>query len=58
MNDEARLTKSTQEQAVAAWVNHLNQLRLDNLLSALRQQDVNLQDALASIEESFSRIEL
>jgi len=58
VNDEARLTKSTQEQAVAAWVNHLNQLRLDNLLSALRQQDVNLQDALASIEESFSRIEL
>ena len=41
--------RSTQEQAVAAWVDHLNQLRLDQLLSALLQQDVNLENALGEL---------
>lgn len=58
MNDAEKLTKSNQEQAVAAWINHLNQLRLDNLLSALRRQDVNLQDALASIDEATRMIDI
>lgn len=58
MRDAAKLTKSNQEQAVAAWVNYLNQLRLDNLLSALSRQDVNLQDALASVDEAIRKIDL
>lgn len=58
MSDTANLTKSNQEQAVAAWVNYLNQLRLDSLLSALRSQDVNLQDALTSIEEAIRKIDM
>ena len=58
MSDSAKLTKSNQEQAVAAWVNYLNQFRLDNLLSALRQQDENLQDALASVDEAIRKIDL
>ena len=58
MSSEAELTRSNQEQAVAAWVNHLNQLRLDNLLSAFRRQDLNLQDALASIDEAIRTIDL
>lgn len=58
MSDAANLAKSNQEQAVAAWVNYLNQLRLDNLLSALRRQDVNLQDALASVDEAIRKIDL
>lgn len=58
MSDAAKLTKSNQEQAVAAWVNYLNQLRLDNLLSALRRQDENLQDALASVDEAIRKIDL
>ena len=58
MSDAAKLTKSNQEQAVAAWVNYLNQFRLDNLLSALSQQDENLQDALASVDEAIRKIDL
>jgi len=58
MSDTTQLTKSNQEQAVAAWVNHLNQLRLDNLLSALSRQDVNLRDALTSVDEAIRTIDL
>ncbi|OYD67293.1 hypothetical protein [Rhodococcus sp. OK302] len=53
-----KLGKSNQEQAVAAWVNYLNQLRLDNLLSALNRQDVNLEDALASLHNATRKIDL
>jgi hypothetical protein len=58
MSDSPSLAKTNQEQAVAAWVNYLNQLRLDNLLSAFRQQDVNLEDALASVDEAIRKIDL
>lgn len=57
MSDEAKLAKSNQEQAVADWVNYLNQLRLDGLLSAFSKQDVNLQDALASVDEAIRKID-
>lgn len=58
MSDTVKLAKSNQEQAIAAWVNYLNQLRIDNLLKALGRQDVNLQDALASLDEAIRRIDL
>lgn len=58
MSDATKLTKSNQEQAVAAWVNYLNQLRLDNLLSALNQQAQNLRDALAGVDEAIRTIDL
>ncbi|MEA9984897.1 MULTISPECIES: hypothetical protein [Subtercola] len=58
MTDPASLTKRSQEKAVAAWVNYLNQLRLDNLLTALRRQDLNLQDALTSVDEALRKIDL
>lgn len=58
MSDAVKLRKSNQEQAVAAWVNYLNQLRLDNLLSAHNRQDMNLKDALASIDEAIRKIDL
>ncbi|MGM5068614.1 hypothetical protein EU244_027500 [Rhodococcus qingshengii] len=58
MSDAATLGKSNQEQAVAAWVNYLNQLRLDNLLRALNRQDVNFEDALASLHDAMRRIDL
>lgn len=51
-------SENTQEQAVAAWVNHLNQLRLDRLLAALRQQDMNFRDALESLDEAIKTIDL
>lgn len=58
MSDATRLAKSNQEQAVAAWVNHLNQLRLDSLLDAFSRQDVNLKDALASLDGAMRTIDL
>lgn len=58
MSDIDKLAKSNQTQATAAWVNYLNQLRLDTLLSAFRQQDANLVDALASIDDAIRTIDL
>lgn len=53
-----KFVKSNQEQAVASWVNYLNQLRIDDLLSSFRQQDENLLSALTSIEEAIRKIDL
>lgn len=58
MGDAAELTKSNQEQVAAAWINHLNQLRLERLLNALTRQNENLQDALASLDAAMRRIDL
>lgn len=58
VNDATQLMKSNQEQAVASWANYLNQLRLDNLLNALSRQEVNLQDALTSIDEAIRKIDI
>lgn len=55
MNTE-EIVKSGQEQAVASWVNYLNQVRLDELYSALQQQDVNLEQALATLDEAQKQI--
>ena len=41
----------TQEQAIAAWVTVLNQIRINELIAKLRQQDVNLEEALAALAE-------
>ncbi len=46
-----RVIKSTQEQAVAAWITHLNQVRLDELIAKLNQQDINLEEALKELDE-------
>lgn len=55
-SDVKEYIKSTQEQAVASWINYLNQVRLDNLLSTLAQQDVNLRTALGSVDEALKKI--
>lgn len=56
MSDAERLIKSDQEQAVAAWINHLNHsFCLDHLLSAIAQQNLNLDEALASIQGALNR---
>lgn len=52
------LIKSNQEQAVASWVNYLNQIRIDNLLNSLSRQDGNLRDALSSVDDAMSTIDL
>lgn len=55
MNAE-KLVKSSQEQAVAAWINYLNQVRLDRLVSALSQLDINFSAAMETIEKTLSTI--
>lgn len=55
-SDVKEYIKNNQEQAVASWINYLNQIRLDNFLSALAQQDVNLKAALGSIDEALKKI--
>ncbi len=47
----SRTVKSTQEQAVASWITYLNQIRLNTLIDRLRQQDVNLEDALSELAD-------
>ena len=47
----SQIVKSTQEQAVASWVDHLNQLRLNELLANLTAQDANLENALNVLRE-------
>jgi len=56
MSDIDKLVKSNQEQAAAAWINQLNQLRLDGLVASLARQDVNLDRALSSIQEALTQI--
>ena len=58
MGDEPGPVRRNQEQAVAAWINHLNQLRLDGLLEALRRQDGNLRDAFARVDTAIRTIDL
>ncbi|MFJ5695952.1 hypothetical protein ACIP9X_19145 [Arthrobacter sp. NPDC093125] len=58
MNDIPKLVKSNQEQAIASWVNYLNQLRIDDLLSSFSQQDENLLNAFTSIDEAIRKIDL
>ncbi|GEM31901.1 hypothetical protein NN3_29080 [Nocardia neocaledoniensis NBRC 108232] len=58
MSEAVEFVMNTQEQAVASWVSYLNQLRIDNLLGALRLQDGHLQDALTSVDEAISKIDL
>jgi hypothetical protein len=58
MDDLPKLVRSNQEQAVASWVNYLNQLRIDDLLGSFSQQDENLLNALTSIDEAIRKIDL
>ena len=43
-------TKSTQEQAVAAWIDHLNVLRFNEIVRQLANQDINLEKALFELQ--------
>ena len=45
------MSKNTPEQAVASWIDHLNQLRLNELLGNLKAQDSNLAGALEELQE-------
>lgn len=52
-----KVVKSSQEQAVAAWINYLNQVRLDRLVEAIAKQNENFVTAMDTIEAAFDTIE-
>lgn len=52
-----KVLKSDQEQAVASWVNYLNQVRLDRLMEALRTQDKNWEAAVGTLKETLDAID-
>ena len=54
--DAVKAVKSTQEQAVASWINYLNQIRLDRLMETLSREQDNLENALETISETLSTI--
>lgn len=53
MMDKTKNIKSGQEQAVASWINYLNQERLDQLTKALNKEQLNLNEAMATINKTF-----
>ena len=54
--DNNQILKSTQEQAVASWVNQLNQIRLDDLMEKLTAQDCNLEKTLHILQTAKTSI--
>lgn len=54
--DLPKILKTDQEQAVAAWIDYLNQVRFTDLVNALNRQDGNLQDALDSLRSTMDTI--
>lgn len=58
MDDAPPLLQRNQEQALAAWINRLNQIRIDSLLRSFKIQDLHLGDALAEIQWAEQEIEL
>lgn len=55
-NKKGSLLKNNQEQAVASWINYLNQVRLSELLKTLNEQNINLDKALETLNETLSTI--
>lgn len=51
-----KIVKLDQEQAVASWINYLNQVRLDRLFNALQAQNTNLNQALQTLKATLSTI--
>ncbi len=54
--DDKTTVESTQEQAIASWINHQNQIRLDQLTYSMRQQDLNLESALLGLDATLNEI--
>lgn len=52
-----KIVKSSQEQAVAAWVGLINQLRIADLLEGLNRQNQNLASAMESMNWALEKIE-
>lgn len=51
-----KTAKSTQEQAVASWINYLNEVRMTTLMETLSKEEDNLNRAVATIGETTKTI--
>lgn len=56
LGKNSEIVKSDQEQAVASWINYLNQVRLDRLFKALQAQNTNLDQAMQTLKTTLSTI--
>lgn len=56
MIEAKKMIKNGQEQAVASWINYLNQVRLDRLMEALQKEELNLNEAMSTIGETLKTI--
>lgn len=56
MIEAKKIIKNGQEQAVASWINYLNQVRLDRLMEALQKEELNLNEAMSTIGETLKTI--
>lgn len=56
MNAE-KVVKSSQEQAVAAWIGLINQMRIDDFIENLNHQNQNLDSAMESMNWALGKIE-
>ena len=56
MIEAKKMNKNGQEQAVASWINYLNQVRLDRLMEALQKEELNLNEAMSTIGETLKTI--
>jgi hypothetical protein len=54
--NKTNVIKSNQEQAVASWINYLNQLRLDELTIFLNSQQLNLENATNILDEALGNM--
>lgn len=52
-----KVAKSSQEQAIAAWIGLINQMRIDDLIENLNRQDQNLDSAMESMNWALGKIE-
>lgn len=55
--DIEKIVKSTQEQAIAAWVGLINQMRINDLIENLNRQNQNLDSAMESMNWALEKID-
>lgn len=51
-----KIIKNGQEQAIASWINYLNQVRLDRLMGMLQKEKSNLNEAMSTIGKTLKII--
>lgn len=54
--DNQNVLKSSQEQAVASWINYLNQIRINRLIESLSIENQNWENATTTIKETLNTI--